>query len=307
MSTTTRIILHHYELSPYAEKVRSMLGFKALQWHSVLSPEMPPRPNIDPLSGGYRRIPIMQIGADIFCDSTVIVEEIASITLDSSMAREGLIDWQIALVDRAEKEIFFAVANSSSPLKSLGTVVSKMGLRKSWRFLKDRAGMMKGARMRLHSREKSIELLDSFFVDVNERLDNSPFLGGEEPNLCDFAVYNPVWFYTVLGGSKLPETCSALIQWSESMARLGHADRVESDQAFAFEQALQNPRPQGPALAAIRPARAVAINPDDYALDPVKGELVAESDTRWIIARNTADFGTLHVHFPKRGFELHES
>ena len=66
---TETIILHHYDASPYAEKIRLMFGLKGMRWHSVLSPEQPPRPNVDPLSGGYRRIPIAQIGADVFCDT----------------------------------------------------------------------------------------------------------------------------------------------------------------------------------------------------------------------------------------------
>ena len=47
-------ILHHYEDSPYAEKIRLMFGHAGMAWQSVLSPSMPPRPNLDPLTGGYR-------------------------------------------------------------------------------------------------------------------------------------------------------------------------------------------------------------------------------------------------------------
>ncbi len=32
------IILHHYWESPYAEKIRLILGFKRLAWRSVISP-----------------------------------------------------------------------------------------------------------------------------------------------------------------------------------------------------------------------------------------------------------------------------
>ena len=67
-------ILHHYDRSPYAEKVRLMFGVTNSEWQSLLSPPWPPRPNVDPLAGGYRRIPVAQCGADIFCDSAVIAE-----------------------------------------------------------------------------------------------------------------------------------------------------------------------------------------------------------------------------------------
>uniref|UniRef100_UPI00338E51DC glutathione S-transferase N-terminal domain-containing protein n=1 Tax=uncultured Spongiibacter sp. TaxID=870896 RepID=UPI00338E51DC len=74
---TDAFILHHYDRSPYAEKVRLMFGVTNSEWQSLLSPPWPPRPNVDPLAGGYRRIPVAQCGADIFCDSAVIAEEVA--------------------------------------------------------------------------------------------------------------------------------------------------------------------------------------------------------------------------------------
>ena len=70
-------ILHHYSMSPFSEKIRLMFGYAGLAWQSLPCPEMPPRPTVDPLSGGYRRIPIAQVGADIFCDSRLISAEIA--------------------------------------------------------------------------------------------------------------------------------------------------------------------------------------------------------------------------------------
>ena len=60
------IILHHYETSPYAEKIRVALGIKGLAWSSVQIPRIMPKPDLMPLTGGYRKTPVMQIGADIF-------------------------------------------------------------------------------------------------------------------------------------------------------------------------------------------------------------------------------------------------
>jgi glutathione S-transferase len=66
------LILHHYPVSPFAEKVRAMLGFKGVAWKSVLIPMMMPKPDVVALTGGYRRTPILQIGADIYCDTSLI-------------------------------------------------------------------------------------------------------------------------------------------------------------------------------------------------------------------------------------------
>jgi len=68
------IILHHYPGSPFAEKARCLLGYKQLAWHSVEIPLVMPKPDLVALTGGYRRTPVLQIGADIYCDTALIAE-----------------------------------------------------------------------------------------------------------------------------------------------------------------------------------------------------------------------------------------
>ena len=67
------IILHHYELSTFSEKIRVAMGLKGLAWRSVDIPAAPPRPLLAPLTGGYRRVPVLQVGADIYCDTNLIM------------------------------------------------------------------------------------------------------------------------------------------------------------------------------------------------------------------------------------------
>ena len=70
------IILHHYEVSPYSEKVRLGLGLKGLAWASVEIPMIMPKPDLTALTGGYRKTPVLQIGADIYCDTQLIMREL---------------------------------------------------------------------------------------------------------------------------------------------------------------------------------------------------------------------------------------
>src|SRR6185503_15011811 len=72
----SEVILHHYPLSPYAEKARTALGIKRLAWRSVIIPVIMPKPDLMPLTGGYRKTPVMQIGADIYCDTQLILREL---------------------------------------------------------------------------------------------------------------------------------------------------------------------------------------------------------------------------------------
>jgi glutathione S-transferase len=70
------VILHHFEESPFSEKIRTIFGFKGVSWRSVRIPRIMPKPDLMPLTGGYHRTPVMQIGTDIFCDTQIIIREI---------------------------------------------------------------------------------------------------------------------------------------------------------------------------------------------------------------------------------------
>ena len=69
-------ILHHYPPSPVSEKIRTAFGIKGLAWRSVEQNRLPERPELFAMTGGYRRIPVLQIGADIYCDTQLIFREI---------------------------------------------------------------------------------------------------------------------------------------------------------------------------------------------------------------------------------------
>ena len=67
-----RHIPHHpapFRKSPFSEKIRLVFGLKDIAWTSVLISRIMPRPDLMPMTGGYRRTPVMQIGADIYCDT----------------------------------------------------------------------------------------------------------------------------------------------------------------------------------------------------------------------------------------------
>src|SRR5438105_4791990 len=73
-NTMPDLILHHYPSSPFSEKIRLALGFKKLAWKSVIVPAIMPKPDVLALTGGYRKTPFLQVGADIYCDSSLICD-----------------------------------------------------------------------------------------------------------------------------------------------------------------------------------------------------------------------------------------
>ena len=76
MATEHPIILHHFPQSPFSEKIRLIFGLKKIAWTSVVITRIMPRPDLMPMTGGYRRTPVMQIGADIYCDTQCIMREL---------------------------------------------------------------------------------------------------------------------------------------------------------------------------------------------------------------------------------------
>ncbi|MEY3446944.1 MAG: hypothetical protein RIR45_1699, partial [Pseudomonadota bacterium] len=68
------LILHHYPISPFAEKIRLVMGFKQLAWKSVIIPSIMPKPDVLALTGGYRKTPLLQIGSDVYCDTALICD-----------------------------------------------------------------------------------------------------------------------------------------------------------------------------------------------------------------------------------------
>ncbi|KAI9324373.1 hypothetical protein DFJ73DRAFT_802507 [Zopfochytrium polystomum] len=133
------LVLHHYPGSPYAFKILLALGLKGLPFRSVLVPAMPPRAATQPLSGGYRRIPILQIGSTIYCDTALILDELEArfpnapslVPVDPAT---GHADWM--LVDAAAAwcdKLFFPVAANLLPMHLLPA-----------RFVADRYEMMTG-------------------------------------------------------------------------------------------------------------------------------------------------------------------
>src|SRR5690348_1964676 len=102
------LFLHHYPRSPFAEKIRTAFGIKGLHWRSVVQPRMAPKPDLTALTGGYRRIPVMQIGADVFCDTRCILRELEHRFPTPSLYPAGTTGTANMIAAWADRELFAA-------------------------------------------------------------------------------------------------------------------------------------------------------------------------------------------------------
>ncbi len=299
------LILHHYALSPFSEKIRAMLGYGNLSWHSVITREVPPRPLLNPLTGGYRKIPVAQIGADIFCDSRTIASEIAALSGKPELALEHCTKKQQAYIQEVDLELFFACAMAASTLTMGHKFFNALSVPDLARFIWDRANLGRTASVKSLSpgaaRKRVIEHLSA----VEKRL-KQPFLFGAKPNHADFSTYHSLWFIRHVAESSLVDEFAKTCAWMQRIEAFGHGKHRELSAAQALDIAKQaSPRPIA-ASHQIDPriGQWMQIAPSDYGQTPTTGKLIGVTDTTWILARQQEQVGTVHVHFPQQGFRL---
>ena len=299
----TDIILHHYDTSPYAEKVRTGLGLKGLAWASVELPQIMPKPNLTALTGGYRKTPVLQIGADIYCDSQLIMRELERRHPTPSFypAGRGAAD---ALAWWAEKTMFL-------PAVSIAFAKRPEVLPKG--FLEDRAkfsgrnidpiAMMAAVPNLLDQLRAHFDWLDQTLVDGRS------FLQGRAVGLSDLAAYHPVWYLRQnFGSAAAPlDGFPRLLSWAERVAAIGHGRRspMTSEQALDVARtATSIAKASTDAKDPIgrKPGQVVSVTPDDTGRDPVIGELVTSGIDEIVIRRRDPAIGEVCVHFPRAGF-----
>jgi glutathione S-transferase len=234
----TDIILHHYETSPYSEKVRIGLGLKGLAWGSVEIPVIMPKPDLTALTGGYRKTPVLQIGADIYCDSQLIMRELERRHPTPSFypAGRGAAD---ALAWWAEKTTF-------SPAVSIAFAKKPDALPEG--FLEDRAkfsGRNIDPAAMMAAVPNLLDQLRAHFDWLDQSLaDSRSFLQGSAASLADLAAYHPIWFLKQnFGPTAAPlDGFPRLLSWAERVAAIGHGRRSQMTSQEALDIASRPSR-----------------------------------------------------------------
>lgn len=302
------LILYHYEMSPFSEKIRRMLGYGNLEWRSVLIPEIPPRPVLEKLVGGYRKIPVAQMGADVFCDSHCIATEIAALSGKPQLALEACAEEVQAYVARADLELFFACLMTSTTWRLNIKVLQSMSPLNIVRFAWDRLNIGRNAAVPMIGLREARQLMREHLAAMEARLSQA-FLYGAEPNHADFSCYHSLWFARELAESRKLSAYPNILAWMDRMKGFGEGRRSElmADEALEIARQAQ-PRAIAPEYTSdSQIGQSVLITPSDYARQATPGTLVGSSPTQWIIAREQAEIGRVHIHFPKQGYILQRS
>ena len=301
------IILHHYDLSPFSEKIRLAMGHKALDWKSVIVEAVPPRPHLDLLTGGYRRLPVMQVGADVFCDTEVIFRALERIRPAPTLypQGEGIAKALSLWWDRATWK------------PAIGVLVAHIGEHLPPEFLEDRKANYLGYDISKAAMEPMlpayVQQLTAYAEWLSSMLDeNGPFLTGDSLSAADLTCHHSLWLLRANAGADEIDAQlhlgSDVTDWMARVAAVGHGtktDMTSEDALAAAKGADPDPAhlPEGQDPSGIDIGTRVTVTPDDNARVPVEGIMVAANTQKVVVAVENSETGTLHVHFPRAGFE----
>lgn len=308
------LILHHYEMSPFAEKARLMLGFKGLAWRSVLIPPVMPKPDVVALTGGYRKTPVLQIGADIYCDTALIARVLERLQPSPTLYPASA-PLAPQLAQWADFNLFWCAAAWAMQPAGAAAIMAGQDLSTMKGFAADRAAMT-GTMRRMTLADASVQLqahLTALNAQCAQAAPQGPWLFGAQASIADFSVAHCLWFIHragPMGDILKPHT--ALLRWLHHVLAIGHGQRhpQELPSAEAVALAAHTAATTGHAACQVQPELGFAPNQPvqvyatDYGTDAVQGELVGLSPDEVVLRRTDERAGTVHVHFPRAGFQI---
>ncbi len=309
---TTELILHHYPSSPFAQKIRSVLGFKQLAWNSVVVPSIMPKPDVVALTGGYRRTPFLQIGADIYCDTALICDVLEHVQPEPVLYPPHLKGVSRVFAQWADTALFQASMAYSLQPRGAAALFSNLPASAIEAFSADRKAMGGGA-PRIRPQDATAAYR-SYLRRIAHMVEEHPFLFGAEPCVADFAAYHPLWFTRtcVPVMAEIFQATPAVLEWMDRIAALGQGRMARFTAQDAITVAANaTPLPLADDVFqdehGIPLGSAVTIAAESFGTEPTEGTLIAATRTRYTLQRTDPRAGLVHVHFPRIGYALKPS
>jgi glutathione S-transferase len=284
--------------------VRLAFGLKGMAWRSVDIPPAMPKPDLLPLTGGYRRTPVMQIGADVYCDTQLILRRLDRLHPEPSLFPNGSEGIATALAWWADKFIF---------MPALGVMANVIGERIPQAFVTERKAF--GFPL---AKEDVAPLLHRYLQQASAHLgwlammleDGRPFVLGE-PSAVDLAAYCSVWLIRTQGGPEAEALLplESLWPWYDRVTAIGHGRPQPMSAADAIAVALAA-EPLEPDLppdgdpSGLKAGTEVVVTPDDTGRDPVHGRLLAADIQEIVIRSRHPRVGEVNLHFPRAGYDV---
>ena len=296
----SKLILHQYELSPFSKKVISIFAYKNLAWHAVEQPVVAPKPDLTPLTGGYRKIPVLQIGAHVFCDTKLIIRELEARYPDTPLTPPELLGAAELIADWADHRLF---SNAATPsIFEIAELVPP-------EFFADRAAMQ---RPEVMAAALPVEHIKAQFVldlqMINRQLSAADFMLGSRFTLADAAVFHVLNFAGSAPSLRAEiDAHPAIRKWLKGILDMGQGQRSDIEPSAALDIARDASPDLTPPANAIEDAALtvganIAIRPNDYGQEETIGEIVWVTADALAVKRTDEQIGDVLVHYPRLGY-----
>jgi glutathione S-transferase len=307
----TDLILHHYWTSPFAEKVHLLMGFKQLSWRSVIIPRIMPKPDLTALTGGYRKTPVLQIGADIYCDTALIAQRLEHAKAAPTLFPEGQEFACRAFSAWADSVVFqHAVALIFQP-EVMAERMANVPPEQAQAFMTDRKALFEKGNAPRVTTQQAAQHWPTLMGRLEEQLARS---SGEylfnAPSIADFSLAHCLWFLkSASQTAPLVDAYPEVSAWLGRVLGFGHGTHSDLSAEEAIRIAHESapaPVPEGEMLlpAGLVQGTRVGISAQEYGVETVEGELVYAGVEELILRREDERAGTVHVHFPRTGFNI---
>jgi glutathione S-transferase len=302
------IIFHQYALSPFSEKIRKVFAHKGISYRNVEQPMWLPRPHLTPMTAAFRRIPVMQIGADIYCDTAMIADKLEALRPDPTIYPDGAAGLADIVAAWADRQLFFPLC---APLV-FGAISDALPAE----LLADRRKMMPGLDIEM-LRAAAPVLGASLAANLDfaeTALDGRSHLVGDAFSIADAALFHTLWFVRndPVSAGRIAER-PRLTAWMQRVEEMGVGEPVDTDPAEAIAAAAAAEPAQASDAAGsasgytqIAYGTKVGVFADDLPSDVVEGEVVSADSRAIVIRRESAEAGALHLHFPRAGYSVRE-
>ena len=301
------LILHHYWQSPFAHKIRLALGLIGASWTSVEIPRIPPKPFLIPLTAGYRRTPVLQHGADVFCDTQNIARAIGELTDDYRLiprSKSGQIltftDWIDGTVFNLAVRVILTSAMDKAPPE----------------FIRDRAGLYFGSKWTpdglIDQLSGVILQLGAHLKSIDRGLSGSGGFATRALSYADISIACIAWF--IRGRWEHGPIFLKQFPNIERIEREVHEQTIECYDNLTGEAALAIARDslsrsskgaQSRIGCSVHEGMRVSIKPQAETSDPsVIGQLRYLDDVRVSIDHNAPEVGHVVVHLPIAGYQI---
>jgi len=307
----SELMLHHFLVSPFSEKIRLIMGYKDLTWTSVIVPGILPKPDVVALTGGYRKTPFLQIGADIYCDSALVCEVLEQVKPTPPLYPAQIAGLARTLAQWADSTLFWTAL--AGP-RNTAHLFAGMPPETAQAFGADREAM-KGSMLRLRGVDAAAAH-KAYLRRLSDMVTGQPYLLGQSPSIADFSVYHTLWFTRIYSPvvEDMLQVTPPLVSWMERMKAMGHGNMDSMTSAQAIELASKtDPLPVGEGPLSdtnfqndhgIALGSRVSIAAESFGPETTEGELMAATAGHFTLRREDDRAGCVHVHFPRIGYVM---